>query len=148
MPRKVTQDTQSPDSAAQIAELQKQLEAANEAKEAAELKQLEAEQAAEIAKREDKAVVELDPEDKKILDTLAKGKSADVVANTLNVEKEVVIKVAYENMNGESVYQLAERLGVKVNDVYKATEQKDMVRMIQFVDDDGRRRLKELDYEA
>lgn len=148
MPRNVTKETQSPDATAQIAELQKQLEAANEAKEAAELKQLEAEQAAEIAKREDKAVVELDPEDKKILDTLAEGKSADVVANTLNVEKEVVIKVAYENMNGESVYQLAERLGVKVNDVYKATEQKDMVRMIQFVDDDGRRRLKELDYEA
>lgn len=112
-----------------------------------EIKKLEAEQAAAIKEREAKAEA-IDSEDKKILDALKGSKSAELVAEKLGVEKSVVIKVAFEYMNNESVYELAERLGVKANDVYKAADMPEMVRMIQFVDEDGKRQQKELDYEA
>lgn len=162
MPRTAKQDVEEPvnttakqdveepavDQSARIAELEKQLAEATAAKEDAEIKKLEAEQAAEITKRVEKEEAAIDPEDKKILDALKEGKSAEIVADKLGIERSIVIRVAFENMNGESVYELADRLGVKANDVYKAADMHDMVRQIQYVDDNGKRRLKELDYEA
>ena len=113
----------------------------------AEIKKLEAEQAKAIKAREAKEFV-IPAEDKKVLDLLKSGKSAEIVAEKLSIDKTEVIEIAYQYMNNESVYELAARLGVKANDVYRATKQPDLIRYIQVVDEDGKRTYKELDYEA
>lgn len=162
MPKKATQVVTAPEAQtetqvvtapelteaqAEIARLKQELADANKAKEDAEIAKLEADQAAAIKGREDKTPV-IPEDDKKVLDMLAEGRKAELVADKLGLEVVEVIEIAYQYMNNESIYQLAERLGVKANDVYKATNQPDMVRYVQVVDDNGKRSLQELDYEA
>lgn len=91
----------------------------------------------------------LSAEDKKILVALKEdGANADKVAGALKTTREKVVQVAYSNMNNESVYELAERLNVKVNDVYEMTGQDDMVRYQESEGEDGKRVKSKLDYEA
>lgn len=111
-----------------------------------DIKKLEAEQAAAIAERAKKEAEAPKNPDQPVLDLLKEGKGVEVIADRLGMKRDEIIKIAYSNMNNESVYELAERLGVKVNDIYRIT-MPEMVRRIT-VKEDGENVVKEFDYEA
>jgi hypothetical protein len=110
---------------------------------------------AEKADDEKAPEVKLTAEQKKILKAIAVGpkgetKSAERIAGEIGCSVEEILRVADENRNGESMYDLAERLNVKVNDIFKAAGRLDYVRTTikEDVDQDGnqRRRVVEEDY--
>lgn len=137
------------------AEVEAELKADREALEA-DKEEFQAEQksaAANKAREAKRSAYKLPAEDKKILDALkldenGKQKNADQVSGALGIETGRIIQVAYSNMNGESVYDLAARLGVTVNEIYEATSQEDMVRYKEHEDENGDRVREKFDYEG